>query len=813
MNLLKGMTGICLMLVLQAGGKIQAQDTPPAEKSVNIVRDKISDYSIYFESGAPSSVKLAADELQRVISISSGVKLPIVNQPRSPMICLGDNLSAAAVCPEKIENLPDESFCIITKDRNIYIAGKDTADNFKWKGWESKGTLFGAYDFLERAVGVHWLMPGDIGEEIPSNPSLSIPEMSLKCVPDFNMRRLGETEGRRPADVYKWMTHQKLQLESKLEFGHNWTLITSEDYKAHPEYLAVGGTKGKFCTSNPEVVALFAQRVMDWFEKNPDKRGCSITPEDGGEFCQCPKCFSQTTTDPHGKNSYTPVILKFYNDVARIVGKKYPDRLLDGAVYYNYMYPPEKPVKMEPNIYLDLWPLNYYGWGLCKPAYRDEFKKLVPQWMQMTDNFKYGNYSTWMRSLSGAPVPPGFEILKLELPTLHKLGVKGVDYIVGISAWGYGALGNYILAKQLWKADIDVDAVSRDWLETAYGPAWKTMEDFYRLTDSAMLEFKSKETRGITYNLLYDFIEKVYKPIFPQMENLYKKALTEVRTEKQRRRLEMLGVNLVKLHYNMNNAGLINEPEKSIFYRSDADYKKLMSEAKSDPVMLLALGNLDDPPLIRDGLLEGTRKLAISRIPKDAKPPVIDGDISDSVWQYAAVADTFRIFGRSVPAKQQTSARLIYDNDNLYIAFMCCSDLPTWIKKTVPSSHRDSIFIFEDDCLEIVLAVFPDNSSKFWHLGLNAANAQWDGIAVVGGPNPAGQNLEWKSGTRITENGWEAEIAIPFKSLGLNEAPSGITWRANLGRCDYTHNEFSAWKAVYRSLLERDSYGEWKFEK
>ncbi|HZK62074.1 MAG TPA: hypothetical protein VFC41_08345 [Anaerovoracaceae bacterium] len=40
-----------------------------------------------------------------------------------------------------------------------------------------------------------------------------------------------------------------------------------------------------------------------------------------------------TEKDPEGNISYIPLVLKFYNDVARIVGKEFPDHKPGGYIY------------------------------------------------------------------------------------------------------------------------------------------------------------------------------------------------------------------------------------------------------------------------------------------------------------------------------------------------------------------------------------------------------------------------------------------------------------------------------------------------
>jgi hypothetical protein len=64
------------------------------------------------------------------------------------------------------------------------------------------------------------------------------------------------------------------------------------------------------------------------------------------------------------------------------------------------------------------------------------------------------------------------------------------------------------------------------------------------------------------------------------MERLYLEALSKVSTEAQRKRLEMFGDNLIMLHYNMRKAGMLKEPEKSSFYRTDEAYAKFLADTE-----------------------------------------------------------------------------------------------------------------------------------------------------------------------------------------------------------------------------------------
>jgi len=575
-----------------------------AQPKLTLAANGRSAYRIYRDPVAPPSVLRAAQELQRVIKASTGAELPLVDQPTTPMICLGDNASARAAGLDA-SKLPDDNFRWLTKNGSLYIAGKDLPnDQPPYRGWTSLGTLYGTYHFLEQAVGVRWLMPGDVGEEIPHRATLTIAPLNVQSGPHFPLRYLVDIQDSRsgadkgPNTPKEWLERQGIPtptLGRKLDHGHAWDqYLTVDDWKAHPEWMAMddqGKRRDfsarpagvKYCTTNPELVQAFAAGVIKWLDAHPAWKSAPISPADGGDFCQCPNCKALWTKDPHGRDSVVVNILTFDNAVAKIVGQKYPDRPLPGYVYYNYMYPPSASIKMEPNVWLVLAPLNYYGMGLYKPMYRAEFASLIKGWLNVTKNFDYHNYSTWLRDFNGAPLPVARDILKLELPTIAAAGGQGVD-MVGDGAWGYGAPTNYLYAKLMWNPKADVDKLYDEWMGLAYGPAAAPMKQLYGLIESRFRAYKQAENpiyRGDMYEINYEKVERIYLPIFGDMERLYKQAQALAATDKQKARLSMFGDNLVMLLHDMRAAGMaVPGAERSIFARTEEQYQQFLKDTE-----------------------------------------------------------------------------------------------------------------------------------------------------------------------------------------------------------------------------------------
>lgn len=816
---------------------------PQPTGTLPLTKNGKSAYVIYHDPAAPLSVRQAARELQRALYLSTSVALPIVNAPANPMICLGDN-AAARKAGFSAAKFPEEAFRYVTKGANVYIVGKDHAEGQeKWKPHPgyfyfglcvSRGTLFGTYAFLEDAVGVRWLMPGAWGEDIPDNRAgLYLKPMDRTDAPDVLCRRLYAVQNRRD-DVRLWSARNRMGGSICPEASHAFdTHPGVEALQGHPEYMPMradgtrepiwpGHREGvydshKYCLTNPGLAQAFADSVMRRFAATPKMQCESISPSDGQGWCLCPICQGQADRDATGpfgdfdgrKYSYTPILLNFYNQVARSVGQKFPDRLIGGFAYYEGLYPPVKPMQIEPNVFIEIAMNGGYGFKLYQPKRAEEFAKLIPAWAKLTSNLGWTDYTTWMRDAVGAPLPPGLSLMKLVFPALKKKGVKAVSY-TGIEAWGYGAAANYLATKLMWDCDANVDQLYHDFLNRAYGPGAPMIDRIYQLVEKSLQEFiRSKPYPD--HEVWYDTALEVWQPHIQEMEKLYQEAFAAAKTDAQRKRLEMFGDNLVMLHYNMRKVGMIEKPEASSLYRSDADYGKFIQE-KVGSLSVINLAKWAEGQK-RYGKVQMAlwgpekRTLAIPQLPEGTAAPKIDGDLSDAVWKSVAVADAFRESGSRDPAIVQTTARITYDSANLYVAVECQEPEPANVKKGCTT--RDSGSIFNDDVVEIFLGTNPNNPKGFYHLVINPANAIWDGIYADAKPN-----LTLTSATGTTANSWTVELAIPFASLNMEPPKAGTTWRCNLARVrQSTPSENSTWCSVEGSFLLFDAFGEWRFGK
>ena len=777
-------------------------------------------YVIHHVRAAPVSVKDAARELQRVIAASTGVTIPIRDEPASPMICLGDS-PATGEAGLSGKALPYETYRIQTVGGNLYIVGRDTPTGKRTAfSGISRGTQFGVYTFLEDVVGVRWIMPGHIGEEIPRYATLTVPPLNVRDGPAFEHRSLGIDD---PPLVKGWALRQKISTGAAyanmacsfvVKTPHYWAEFLPEELReAHPDWDAVDGEVNKFCTRQPGAVRAFARNAVLWLDQHSDWHMASASPSDGQQFCRCERCTAFIREDAHGQDSVTLNILDFYNDVARAVRHARPGRMVGGYAYGRYTYPPEKPVRLEPNLFIEWTALNYYGQGLYKSGYRDEFERVAAAWRALTPNVGYHNYCHWHRSESGAPYAAALPILKMQFPVLKRLGYRSIrEY--GTSNWGYGGPNNYLLAKLKWDADADVDALYREWLDIAYGAGADAMTRIYALLDDAFREFKTTQEsfayHGDNYEISGDKIAAIHVPRLDRIEALYREALDATKNERPRMRVAMFGQNMVVFHYNLRKAGYLPHPETSLFYRSDAAYDAFIHRAADDredvPGWFRAHLRRSRPMRPKAGPagceLE-RRTLAIPRRPAGT-PIAVDGRIGIAEWQAAAVVGEFRLPGGLDPAQAQTVVRLAYDATALYLGVECSEDRMDEMKaKALP---HDSMRIYAGNTVEVFLN-FTDGHERFWHLTVNPANSRWDGIGAQESEDPA-----WDSAAVKADGKWTVEMTMPFSSLGIGD-PAGRSCRANLARARAVGRtrEHSTWNAVGKGFLEPWNFGTFTF--
>jgi hypothetical protein len=201
---------------------------------------------------------------------------------------------------------------------------------------------------------------------------------------------------------------------------------------------------------------------------------------------------------------------------------------------------------------------------------------------------------------------------------------------------------------------------------------------------------------------------------------------------------------------------------------------------------------------------------------KIAEPPTIDGDVlGDSAWATAQPVSGFIQVApfEGQPSSERTEVRIVYTDTTLYFGVVCYDGEPTGMVLT--DSRRDSP-LEDADSFQIIIDTYRDRQNGFV-FGTNPAGLEYDGQVSNEGQDTGGRvgggqgnqqggsgggfNLNWDAAwtvrTRVSDFGWSAEFAIPFRSIRY-PARGDHAWGLNFQRNIRRRNERAYWSPVSR---------------
>jgi putative heme-binding domain-containing protein len=184
----------------------------------------------------------------------------------------------------------------------------------------------------------------------------------------------------------------------------------------------------------------------------------------------------------------------------------------------------------------------------------------------------------------------------------------------------------------------------------------------------------------------------------------------------------------------------------------------------------------------------------------------IDGKLDDPAWRAAPPASDFIFNWFSSGEKEATVAKLLWDDENLYVSWRCTDrHISAYELKRHGAVSRD-------DCVEIFLSPNPAKVKNYYTFEINAIGtmlnrcrtdwwtgpATWDPEGVVHRTSLHGLAKKDES---PDDSEWAVELAIPFANFRRDAAHTpprdGDEWRLNLMRTGgKTNAQQSTWSPV-----------------
>ncbi|MFC2089556.1 DUF5916 domain-containing protein [Bacteroidota bacterium] len=160
-----------------------------------------------------------------------------------------------------------------------------------------------------------------------------------------------------------------------------------------------------------------------------------------------------------------------------------------------------------------------------------------------------------------------------------------------------------------------------------------------------------------------------------------------------------------------------------------------------------------------------------------------DGYLDDEAWSNATLMKIpFEYMpGDNIPAPVETDFLITFDEKYLYMAFRCYDPDPSKIRAHL--MDRDAIGTFVQDDHVVVLIDFFNDERRAFQFRVNPLGVQADAIfSEMDGYEDFSWDAIWDSKGSITEEGWIAEIAIPFNQLRFPKTDSEQTWGVSAER-------------------------------
>lgn len=563
---------------------------------VDIVINNKPEAVIVIPDKTTDQIRLAAKDLSSYIHMSTGAQIPIIhesdidNYKNKVKIWVGQT---QYVVNSKVgtRNLSGDGFIIDFPDRcNMLIAGSTD--------W---GIEFGVYEFLERYVGVRWLLPGPNGDYIPKHNSIRIKKITVKQEPSFFSRLLS---GLRGAPQATWARRNRMH--GQIKFHHNLlNLFPPSKYAdVHPEFYPIlrgkrfipkeGVAGWQPCFSAQGIVDEAVKNICDYFSKHPEESSYSLGVNDSGGHCECDICRVKNGGVKNflGLRNMSDLYFEWANAVVEGVLKKYPDKWFGCLAYSEVAAPPSK-IKVHPRI-VPFMTYDRMKW--VAPSYEAEGKKLTEQWHRQSPVLGWYDY------IYGTPyLVPRVYFHKMADYYRHGYaqGVRAM-YAEAYPNWGEGPK-LYVALKLQWNLNLDVDKLLGEWYEKCVGKeAAPYLKAYYDLWENFWTKKVPKSkwfSAGGQYLWFHEagYIDVMDDEIF-KSRYLLEKAVAVTKTSDQKKRAD-----LILKAFEYYEASVISYKDKdkcsgvSAFqFGHDCDqYRKmkdkrlsLINEFQDDPVLI-----------------------------------------------------------------------------------------------------------------------------------------------------------------------------------------------------------------------------------
>ncbi len=448
---------IALLVLLLCLSAAQAAD-------VCLVREGKPLARIVYATDASSQLKSVAKKLAAYVKEATGAELPVADESAVPVDAAGPLVLLGQTTRRHVafaQGFDDDGFIIEARADAVSICGPTD--------W---GTEFGVYDFLERYVGVRWLLPGESGTDVPAQPTIVLPEGRVEDQPVFFSRLFSGLRGGQQAE---WARCNRMH--GRVSFHHSLGASVFPPAKftaTHPEFFPMWDGKTRHlpadghpdgwqpCFSAPGSVEAAVAVICEYFRANPQEPSFSLGVNDSSGHCKCPACLARIPDKPNflGLRDYSDLYYDWCNQVIAGVLKQYPDKWF-GCLAYSEVAAPPRKVKVHPRL---IPYMTYDRMKWVDPEVATAGHEATEAWHAASPTLGWYDY------IYGSPycLPRvWFHHAAGYLRYAQQQGVKA-HYAEIYPNWGEGPKP-YLHMKLWWNPHQDVDTLLNEWYVRCVG--------------------------------------------------------------------------------------------------------------------------------------------------------------------------------------------------------------------------------------------------------------------------------------------------------------------------------------------------------
>ncbi len=423
----------------------------------------------------------ACQDLASYLKTSTGRDFAVVDEDdyepaQGPPIYVGMCAPVKAALGLERYGMDRDAFAVIVTDDAAMLAGPSP--------W---ATYWAVCQFLEDYVGVRWLIPGPLGEDVPAHETITVPEVRQIHTPAI-LSRLWS--GAHYGGV--WSLRQRIH--GRYAFHHNLlNIFPPELFDEHPEYFPMHGDERyrpgpddhswQPCMTDPGGIQHAADVARAAFAANPDLESFSFGINDGHGYCECPNCklVDHPLPEWHGFSGDKSILYyTWLNRIAENLEQDHPDKML-GCLAYSAVILPPTGMRLHRNIipYLTSNRSDYWD-----PVFKRQDETMLERWAAVTNQMGIYEYGYGM----GFAIPRIYNHLfqeAIQHAVAHK--VRGF-YAEVYPNWGLDGPKLYVMARLLWDPYADVDAITDDWNERMFRTAAAPMKRYFALAEQAWRE-------------------------------------------------------------------------------------------------------------------------------------------------------------------------------------------------------------------------------------------------------------------------------------------------------------------------------------